>query len=89
MNIDAVLAGIDRQELADLALRLANISSPTGSEEAMGEAVYDWLTENGFDARKMEVAPGRYNVTALLKGTGGGASLIFNGHMDTNYGAKD
>ncbi len=89
MNVDAVLAGIDRQELADLALRLANISSPTGSEEAMGEAVYGWLTENGFDARKMEVAPGRYNVTALLKGTGGGASLIFNGHMDTKYGAQD
>ena len=89
MNIDTVLAGIDRQELAELALRLANIPSPTGSEEAMGEAVFGWLTENGFNPRKITVAPGRFNVAALLKGTGGGASLIFNAHMDTKYGGAD
>jgi acetylornithine deacetylase/succinyl-diaminopimelate desuccinylase-like protein len=89
MNIDSVPAGIDRQELAELALRLANISSPTGSEEAMGETVFGWLTENGFNPRKITVAPGRFNVAALLKGTGGGASLIFNAHMDTKYGGAD
>ncbi|MBI2881435.1 MAG: M20/M25/M40 family metallo-hydrolase [Candidatus Tectomicrobia bacterium] len=89
MNVDAVLSLIDREELASLVLRFANIPSPTGSEEAVGQAVYDWLKENGFEARRMEVAPGRFNVMALLKGTGEGKSLIFNGHLDTKYGAPD
>ena len=84
MNADAVLAAIDKKELVDLSLRLGNILSPTGHEAPMGEAVFDWLDDNGFHPRKMEAAPGRNNVVAVLKGTGGGKSLIFNGHMDTN-----
>ncbi|MDP6086667.1 MAG: peptidase M20, partial [Nitrospinota bacterium] len=87
MNADAVLAAIDKKELVDLSLRLGNILSPTGHEAPMGEAVFDWLDDNGFHPRKMEAAPGRNNVVAVLKGTGGGKSLIFNGHMDTKYGA--
>lgn len=89
MNADSVLASIDRQALVDLALRFGNTSSPTGLEAPMGEAVFEWLTQEGFSAEKIEVAPGRYNVTALLKGTGGGASLIFNAHIDTKYGAPE
>ena len=87
MNTDAVLAAIDKKELVDLSLRLGNILSPTGHEAPMGEAVFDWLADNGFHPRKMEAAPERNNVVAVLKGTGGGKSLIFNGHMDTKYGA--
>ena len=86
MNTDAVLASIDKNELVDLALHLGNILGPTGNEGAVGEAVYDWLKENGFEPSRMEVASGRNNVTAVLKGSGGGKSLIFNGHMDTKYG---
>jgi acetylornithine deacetylase/succinyl-diaminopimelate desuccinylase-like protein len=87
MNVDAVVASIDRKELTELSLKLGNIQSPTGTEGAMGEAVYEWLVTNGFEASKVEVAPERYNVTAVLKGSGGGASLIFNAHIDTKYGA--
>ena len=68
MNTDAVLASIDKKELVDLSLRLGNVLSPTGYEGPMGEAVYDWLDENGFQPRKMEAAPERHNVVAVLKG---------------------
>ncbi len=87
METDAVLASIDKEELADLSVHLGNIPSPTGFEEPMGEAVYTWLEENGFHPAKMEVAPGRNNVVAVLKGAGEGKSLLFNSHMDTKYGA--
>ena len=87
METDAVLASIDKEELAELSVHLGNIPSPTGLEEPMGEAVYTWLEENGFHPAKMEVAPGRNNVVAVLKGAGEGKSLLFNSHMDTKYGA--
>jgi acetylornithine deacetylase/succinyl-diaminopimelate desuccinylase-like protein len=86
MPENKTLALIDKQELKDLALEFGNIPSPTGKEEAMADGVFGWLQANGFDPFKLEVTPGRYNVTARLKGTGGGASLIFNAHMDTKYG---
>lgn len=86
MNPDVVIKAIDKEELVGLSLHLGNILSPTGHEEPMGEAVYAWLMENGFQPEKMEVAAGRFNVVAKLKGTGRGKSLIFNGHMDTKYG---
>ncbi|MBI2880479.1 MAG: M20/M25/M40 family metallo-hydrolase [Candidatus Tectomicrobia bacterium] len=89
MKTDAVLASIDRKELAELSLKFGNTPSPTGNEGAMGEALCEWMRENGFEPSKMEVAPGRYNVAALLKGTGGGKSLIFNAHIDTKYGAPE
>ena len=86
MDVDDVLNLIDREELAELALKLGNIPSPTGSEGAMGEEVFAWLRQHGFHPIRLDVAPGRFNVAARVKGSGGGASLIFNAHMDTKYG---
>ena len=37
----------------------------------------------GLDVRLQEVAPGRPNVVATRRGTGGGRSLLLNGHTDT------
>ena len=31
-----------------------------------------------------EVEPGRFQTIATLRGTGGGKSLMFNGHLDIN-----
>ena len=39
----------------------------------------DW----GLNVRVPDAAPGRPNVIAVLTGTGGGRTLLFNGHMDT------
>lgn len=40
------------------------------------------LSAWGLEARLQEAAPGRKNVVAILRGTGGGRSLLFNGHLD-------
>src|SRR6478609_6212039 len=83
MTPDDVVARIDPQEVVDLALALGNVDSPTGSEGVAGQFVYDWLTENGFAARKYALTPNRFNVAATLDGSGGGYSLIYNAHLDT------
>jgi acetylornithine deacetylase/succinyl-diaminopimelate desuccinylase-like protein len=83
MNADDVVARIDPQEVIDLALALGNIDSPTGSEGAAGEFVYEWLRANEFAPRKFALTPDRFNVAAWVDGSGGGYSLIFNSHLDT------
>jgi acetylornithine deacetylase/succinyl-diaminopimelate desuccinylase-like protein len=95
MTPDEVVASIDRDEVVDLALALGNIDSPTGSEGAAGQFVFDWLTEHGFRPKKMALTEDRFNVAAWLDGSGGGYSLIYNAHLDTtlrpdaNLSAKD
>ena len=42
-----------------------------------------WLEEAGLEVDVYEVAPGRPNVVAVARGTGGGHSLLLNAHMDT------
>ncbi len=45
--------------------------------------IADWLKRAGLDVQLMESAAGRPNVVAVAHGTGGGRSLLLNGHMDT------
>ncbi|HEY8692529.1 MAG TPA: M20/M25/M40 family metallo-hydrolase [Chloroflexota bacterium] len=87
MTPDDVVSRINRQELLDLALALGNIESPTGAEGPAGHFVYDWLTKNGFAAKKYALTEQRFNVAALLEGSGGGYNLIFNSHLDTTLRA--
>jgi acetylornithine deacetylase len=57
---------------------------PGGAGEAeIADFVAAWLSEAGLDVELDEAAPGRPNVVATARGTGGGASLMLNAHMDT------
>ncbi len=80
-----VLAAIDRDELARLACDLTNIPSPTGQEKAIADYILDWYRANGLKAVSQEVEAGRPNAVGVLKGTGNGLSLGFNGHTDTSF----
>ena len=80
---------IDAEEIAALALKLANTFSPAGHEQPMADAVYGWLAENKFAARQQPILPDRSNVVAVLPGTGGGASLIWNAHLDTEVSGTE
>jgi len=53
-------------------------------ESAMSNLIYDRLTSiSGLEVRKQPVADERSNVIAILRGSGGGQSLMLNGHTDT------
>lgn len=80
---------IDAEELATLALRLANTFSPAGHEQALAEVVHGWFEQNKIPVRLQPILPDRANVVAVLQGTGGGASLIFNSHLDTEVSGPE
>jgi acetylornithine deacetylase len=42
-----------------------------------------WLAERGFEVHRLEEHPGRPSIVGIARGSGGGRSLMFNGHIDT------
>jgi acetylornithine deacetylase len=53
-------------------------------ESALSDLLYDRLAAIGrLEVRRQRVADQRSNVVAILRGSGGGRSLMLNGHMDT------
>ena len=43
----------------------------------------EWLERAGLEVHVEEVAPGRPNVVGVARGSGGGRTLVLNGHLDT------
>jgi len=80
-----VLAQIDRDELGQLGCDLTSIPSPTGGEKQIADFIVDWFRASGLKGISQEVEAGRPNAIGILKGTGNGVSLGFNGHMDTSF----
>lgn len=52
-------------------------------ESAIADHVTGWLSSRGFECQQLEELPGRPSVVAIGKGTGGGRSIMLNGHIDT------
>ena len=72
-----------REDIAELALRLGNTYGPVGMERATAEQVHQWYGENGIDSDLVELVEGRANTVGRLRGSGGGRSILFNAHLDT------
>jgi len=79
---DAVLEQVDRDRIVDVACNLANIVSITGEEEAVAKYLGSEFAKLGMEVEYQYVEDGRPNVVGRLKGSGGGATLMFNAHMD-------
>lgn len=60
-------------------------------EKPISDFLMNFFRENGIETYQQEVFPGRPNVVAILRGTGEGKSLMFNGHIDTvpPFGMED
>ena len=80
---------IDRDRLVDWARRAVGTPSFTGSEQAMAELMRDTFADMGLRVQWQQVEDGRANVLGIRGGTGGGSSLMFNGHMDTSYSGRE
>jgi acetylornithine deacetylase len=80
---------VDEQRLIETACAYVSTPSPTGAEEAMAEAVRGAFEDTGLTVTWQEVEEGRPNVIGTLEGTGGGPTLMFNGHMDTSYSGRE
>lgn len=77
------MAAVD--DAADLALLQTMIRrrsySAGGEESALALKLVAEMQVLGLDARLKEVRPGRFNAVGVLKGSGGGKSLMLNGHI--------
>ena len=80
---------IDRDRLADLALRLVSTPSFTGSEEEAARFMLDEFQSMGLKTQWQEVEDDRANVFGVWAGVGGGPTLMFNGHLDTSYSGRE
>ncbi len=88
-DLDAILAAIDREQLAEVAVGLTDRPSLPGDEAAAAHYLEGYLRERGYEVSLQEVEPERFNVIAWLRGTGGGKSLMFNGHLDMDPIARN
>jgi diaminopropionate ammonia-lyase family len=66
-----------------------NSSNPTLSktqgagEESITNYLCAWFAHRAIEYHRIETTPGRPSVVGIVRGSGGGASLMLNGHVDT------
>jgi len=77
-------------ELNQLLKDLVAINSinPDLVSGAPGEAeianfISQWLKQHGLEVQLVPSLKGRPNVIGIARGTGGGKTLVLNGHIDT------
>jgi acetylornithine deacetylase len=80
----AVLGHIDPRELVDLASALIRIPSFKTEETPVALFLDEFFRQRGYRVDLQEIESGRFQTIATLRGTGGGASLMLNGHTDIN-----
>jgi len=75
--------GFSPDEVIQFTQAVVRQSSVIGDEETLGRFLGHTLEESGLRVELQEVAPGRYNVLAVLPGDDPTMSLLFHAHMDT------
>ena len=85
----AVLGRIHEDELVELVLNLSNVESPPGFEGPVGDAIFEWLADQGLDPQRVGMFEDRFNVFAEVRGAGRGPALAFNAHMDVSVSRED
>lgn len=86
---EQIQAQIHEEDLVDLALALGQIDSPSGHEGEVAQFVFDWMQKESLSPTKVGVLPDRFNVAGVLKGAGGGPTLLLNSHLDTSVAADE
>ncbi|KAI7475434.1 putative metallopeptidase [Hortaea werneckii] len=82
-------AKANTEDVVSLTQALIHIdSSNPGMEAGVGETniasfVSNWFEQKGIESHWIEPVPGRPSVVAIVRGSGSGKSLMFNGHLDT------
>jgi acetylornithine deacetylase len=85
----SIVSQVREQDIVQMAADVVNIPSTTGEELEMGRYMRRAFEETGLRVAWQEVEPGRANVVGTWEGSGGGKSLMFNGHMDTSNSGKE
>jgi len=81
---NSLVSAVDDRADLELIRRMVQIPSFSREETPLAKFLVEQMKALGLDAQLQEVQAGRYQAIGILKGTGGGKSLMFNGHIDTN-----
>ncbi len=86
MTPGSLLDRIDDQHALEFLASMVRIKtySGTAGEGELARFMAGAIGELGMTADLTEVEPGRLNAIGRWPGAGGGSSLLFNGHLDTN-----
>jgi acetylornithine deacetylase/succinyl-diaminopimelate desuccinylase-like protein len=86
---EAACAQIDENRMRRLNLAITAIHSPTGRERAASEYMASNLADAGLDAHYQPMGEQSGNVSAVLRGSGGGPSLLLYAPIDTHLEATE
>ncbi|MBW3608281.1 MAG: acetylornithine deacetylase, partial [Actinobacteria bacterium] len=78
MDVAALLADLVAIDSVNPAL-----VAGAGGETEIAGYVEAWMRAHGMEAIVLDEPAGRPSVVGIARGTGGGASLMLNGHIDT------
>ena len=86
MDRQSLLARIDDKACLDFLSQMARHKSysETEGERRLAEFMAERMRGLGLEAELQPVEGSRVNAVGTWKGAGGGRSLLFNGHVDTN-----
>jgi hypothetical protein len=78
----------DPVELTQLLVRINSANPDMGFipgpvETAIAHYIAAWFEHRDLETHWIEPTPGRHSIVRVMRGTGGGKSLVFNGHIDT------
>ena len=79
-----VLGHLNQDRVIELTRDILRIPSFSGQEKDVAEHLAARMDDLGMEVTLQEVQDGRPNVIGVLRGSGGGQSILFNGHMDHN-----
>ncbi|MFN8722968.1 MAG: M20 family metallopeptidase [Rhodospirillales bacterium] len=82
----AIARGIDEKASLDIVADMVRHKSysQTPGERVLAEHIAAVMRDMGLEVELQPVEGDRVNAIGRWKGTGGGKSLMFNGHLDTN-----
>ena len=81
-TLDRVTNRVKEDWVVGLAKKLIDIPSFKTEESQIALFLASNFRRWGYEVDLQEVDPGRYQVIATLRGTGGGKTLMLNGHID-------
>lgn len=86
VDANSLVDVVDSSAALDFLAKMISFKSYSGEpgEVDLARFMVDAMKSVGLEAELSPVPGERFNAIGTLKGVGGGKSLMFNGHMDTN-----
>lgn len=84
--MDKIIQFVEPEAAVTLCQELIRIPSPIGSEKRIAEYIAEHMKKIGIpEVQLVEADKDRPNVVGRIPGTGTGRSLLFYGHIDSEY----